>query len=109
VQVDLRIRLFELGGFSPVVLGGPVVGFATTTDESFQDALRELTVSANVGGGLEIDLPGIGMTLVPEVRYARSITRFFEDGQTFDIAGVDFTPIEVSSQDAVMLRVGLRF
>lgn len=109
IPVDIRIRLLPGRAVAPFVFAGPVVGFATTTDDSFEDVLRDLTISANVGGGIEIDVPSAGITLIPEVRFARSVTRFFEEGTAFDIAGVDFTATEVSAQQAVMLRLGLRF
>ncbi len=109
VPVDVRIKLVQASALAPYVFAGPVVGFSSTTDDSFQDALRELNVSANIGGGVELSLPGSDVAVIPEIRFARSITRFFRDGETFDIAGADFTPVEVSPQNAVMLRVGLRF
>lgn len=109
VPVDVRLRIIQTSGFAPFVSFGPVVGFTTTTDDGFEDAIRELTVSANVGGGFELGLPASGFTLVPEIRFARSITRYFEEGETFDIGGLQFTPVEVSPQQAVMLRLGIRF
>ncbi len=109
IPVDIRMRLLPGRAVAPFVFAGPVVGFATTTDESIEDVLRDLTISANVGGGVEVDVPSAGITLIPEIRFARSVTQFFEEGTTFDIAGVDFTATEVSQQQAVMLRLGLRF
>jgi hypothetical protein len=111
IEVPIDIRLHALRGapISPFVFAAPVVGFATTSDESFGDAMTNLTLSANIGGGVEFAAPGLGVVITPEIRFARSLTPYFKDGETFDLAGVDFTLTEVSSQSAVMLRLGLRF
>src|SRR5690606_2378442 len=104
-----RLHVARGAPLSPFVFVAPVVGFATTSDEGFKDALTDLTLSANIGGGVEIAAPGIGVVLTPEIRFARSLTPYFEDGETFDFAGADFTLSEASAQRAVMLRLGVRF
>lgn len=111
IEVPVDLRWHPLSGVpaSPFLMAGPVVGFATTTDESVEDALTQLTLSANVGVGVEIGLSNGGFALVPELRLARSLTRFFEEGETIDIGGVDFTPVDASRHSAVMLRLGVRF
>ena len=109
VPIDLRLHALRGAPLSPFIFAAPVVGFATTSDESFKDTMTDLTLSANIGGGVEIAAPGIGLVITPEIRFARSLTNYFEDGETFDIGGVDFTPTEVSRQSAVMLRLGVRF
>jgi len=111
IEVPVDLRWHPLSGVpaSPFLMAGPVVGFATTTDEAVEDALTELTLSSNVGVGVEIGLSNGGLALVPELRFTRSLTRFFEEGETIDIGGVDFTPVDVSRQSAVMLRLGVRF
>lgn len=107
VPIDLRLHALRGGPVSPFVFVAPVVGFATTSDEGFKDALSDLTLTANIGGGVEIAAGGVALT--PEIRFARSLTPYFEDGETFDLAGADFTMTDVSSQRAVMLRLGIRF
>ncbi len=106
VPVDLRLRM-ALPFIKPYVLAGPVFGFSSTGDEDFKDALQELTVSANIGLGVEINLPGFTPVLYPEIRYSFGVSRFMKE----ELEIGDFTLEADNAQrlNTFMLRLGIRF
>ena len=108
VPIDVRIRALSVPAVRPYVLVGPVFSFASSNDAAFNDALRELTMSGNVGGGLELTLPGTDVTLYPEVRFSIGLMSLLEEGKEINIGGSTIVADEASSLQTVMLRLSLR-
>lgn len=106
VPVDLRLRM-TLPFVQPYVLAGPVFGFASTGDEEFEDALESMSVAANIGLGVEVNLPGFTPTLFPEIRYAFGISRFMKEDLT--IGDVTFEAEDAQRLNTFMIRLGITF
>ncbi len=104
VPVDARFR-FGTPLLSPYVMAGPVFRFNASDNEGFEDAFEEVTVAGNVGFGLELSLPGVGLTFYPEFRYQFGLTQFF--GDEFTVGGEEFTPSDDPKLNAFMLRLGV--
>jgi hypothetical protein len=106
VPIDLRLRL-ALPVIKPYLLAGPVIGFASTGEDDFEDALEELTVAANIGIGVELSLPGFTPTLFPEIRYAFGVSRFMKEDLT--IGDIAFEAADAQRLNTLMLRLGITF
>lgn len=106
VPLDLRLRL-ALPFVQPYLLAGPVIGFASTSEDDFEDALEELTVSADIGIGVELNLPGFTPTLFPEIRYAFGVSRFMKEDLT--IGDTTLEPENSQRLNTFMLRLGITF
>ncbi|NNE35295.1 MAG: outer membrane beta-barrel protein [Rhodothermales bacterium] len=107
VPLDVRVKLVPSSVVSPYVLGGPVVAFASSSDDGFNDAVRNLLLSANAGIGIDLAMGSI--VLSPELRFAFSVNRWLEENRTIRVGGATISSDEVSRQSAVMLRLGLSF
>lgn len=107
VPVDLRLQVLPSPVVAPYLFAGPVVSFASSPDDNFNDAVRNLLLSANAGGGLNISLGSI--TLSPEIRFGFSVSRWLEEGRTITVGGAEIVSEEVSRENAVMLRLGVSF
>lgn len=108
VPLDLRVRLAALPLIRPYALAGPVLSFASSDNESFDEALEDISVAANVGVGVEISLPIGGLTLYPELRYAFGISRFVDE-EALTIGNATFTANDGSRLNTFMLRLGVGF
>lgn len=107
VAADARFRLAALPIVRPYVLAAPVVTFANTGDEAFEDNLKDLQLSADVGLGVELSLPGFDFTLYPELRYSFGVTRFLDEDLTFGDATV--TADDSARLNTFMVRLGIGF
>ncbi len=107
VPIDIRFKFFPAPLVSPYLLAGPVVAFATSSDDAFNDAVRNLLLSANAGAGIEISLGSV--TLAPELRFGFSVNRWLEEGRVIEVGGAEISSDDVSRQSAVMLRLGVGF
>ena len=107
VPIDLRLSLAAIPVIRPYVTAGPVLSFASTTNEDYKDLFSKFYVSANIGVGLEIMVPGVGLRLLPEIRYALGITELMKD--SFEVRGVSFTADDTQRLNGVMLRLGVAF
>jgi hypothetical protein len=56
---------------------------------------------------VEITLPGVGFTLMPELRYGIATSSFLEDD--FEVGGVEVNPQDNPRLNAIMLRLNVRF
>ena len=105
VPVDVRVPVLQAPLVRPYLLGGPVFSFPRSDDDDAQESLEDLLISGSVGVGVEVTLPGIGVTLFPELRYAFGISKFVKD--SFSVGGVDFNVEDHTRLNTVMLRVGV--
>lgn len=105
VPIDLRLRLAALPLVAPYLTAGPVLTFASSDNEAIDERLEDLSVSADVGIGIELGL--LGLRAYPEIRYSFGVTRFMEEIEFGD------TTVRASSDEqrlnSVMLRLGIAF
>ena len=107
IPVDLRFRMFALPFVKPYVLAAPVLSLPQSGDE-FSEGVEDLAMSANVGLGVELSLPGVGLRIMPEFRYAFGLQSYFNDEQ-FEAGGVTFDPADRPTETAYMLRLNIGF
>jgi hypothetical protein len=101
VPIDVRLRVpFPI--ISPYVLAGPVLSWPSSGDEEFGDRLEDMVISANIGAGVEVGLPGIGLRLMPEIVYAFGISDYISEES---VAGIDF---DEQKTNVLMVRLGLK-
>lgn len=107
VPIDLRFSVLPTPIVSPYLLAAPVLTFPQGEDE-FEDGVEDLSLTADIGAGLSFSLPGVGLTLMPELRYGIGVTNYLKDD--FEVLGADINP-ESSDQrlSKVMLRLNVRF
>ncbi|MBO6575736.1 MAG: PorT family protein [Rhodothermales bacterium] len=104
--VDLRFQVLPTPVVSPYILGGPVFSIPRSTDEDYDESLESISVSGNVGFGLEVSAGGL--TLLPEFRYAIGVSPFIKD--QFTVGGRTFVAEKNDQRsNSVMLRLGLKF
>lgn len=105
--LDLRLRVLSLPGLRPYGLIAPVLTFGRT-DADFDQAVEDLSLTVDLGAGVEISLPGTGVSLMPELRYSFAVTDYL--GDSFEIGGTTVRPSdEESRMSKVMLRLNLVF
>ncbi len=105
VPIDVRIPLLQAPLVSPYLLGGPVFSFPRSGNEEFDNSLEDLAISGSVGAGVSIMVPGAGIRLYPELRYAFGLSGFLKD--SFEVAGVTVAAENTVRLSAVMLRLGI--
>lgn len=104
VPVDIRLALATAGPLRPYILGAPVLTFPRTDD--FGDAVEDITLTADIGAGLELHLGGL--RLLPELRYGIGVTEYLSD--EFEIGGATITPSDSDRRmSKVMLRLNVMF
>lgn len=91
VPVDVRVTVLPFPLVSPYVLGGPNA-FFPQSEGAFDDELEEVSFTFNVGVGADVSVPGVGITLQPELRYEFGATNYVDD--SFSIGGAEFQPSE---------------
>jgi hypothetical protein len=110
IEVPLDIRVSATSAaVRPYLLVGPVLGLPRSSNVQLDESLRTVTVWGNAGLGLDIPVPGLRLSLSPELRFAVGVNRLIKSGNEIDIGATNFIADEVSRQSAVMLRLGLRF
>lgn len=83
IPVDLRYR-FPMEQFSPYVVAGPGFNFLHTAQTDLRQALDNpkgttYFTSVNLGAGIELPFEGLGLVLLPEVRYSHALSGFMEE------------------------------
>jgi hypothetical protein len=107
VPVDLRLTVLSLPVLRPYLVAGPVLTFPSANG-AFGDAVKSASLTADIGAGVAIALPGTGFVLMPELRYSAGVTDYLKD--SFQIGGTTITPTNDSRRLAkVMLRLHLFF
>lgn len=90
VPVDLQFRI-AAPMLSPYVLVGPEMRFNTTDAGAFEDNFRSVVWGGNVGIGVELELPFLGLSIAPELRYAFDLTDLTEETIEIGEASYDLT------------------
>jgi hypothetical protein len=107
VPVDIRLTVLPLPVLSPYLVAGPVLTFPQATG-AFGDAVKSMSLTADIGAGVKISLPGGGLVLMPELRYSKGVTDYLKD--SFQIGGATIQPSSSSKRLAhVMLRLHVFF
>jgi len=106
VPVDLRWRILPQSPVKPYLLVGPVLSFPQAEDD-LDDGVEVVSLSADIGAGLGIELPGAGITLMPELRYEFGTTPFIQD--EFDVGDATIQPQDTPRLNSFVLRLGVRF
>jgi len=105
VPVDLHFNLTATPLIKPYALAGPVFTYSKASGGELKDAVQNLNVAANIGLGLSLSVPGLGLRLFPELRYAFGISRFVKD--KFEVGGVNFDASGTSRMNSFMVRLGV--
>jgi len=106
VPLDIRLRLLDLPGIDPYVMAGPMASFPWGEGD-FGDATEEIALSANVGGGINIETSWLPVSLQAELRYETGVTDFFQDD--FTVGGRTFDPRDEPQNSAFSVRLHLLF
>ena len=106
VPIDIRVRAMT-PIIKPYAVAGPVLRFADSDNEDIRESLNEFTVAGNIGAGLELNVPGFGLRVMPEIRYAFGVQSMVDD---FEFLGSDFTA-EGNDQrlNTWIVRLGVSF
>jgi len=105
VPVDVRVTIFPFPLVSPYVLGGPNAFLPRSDSDAFDDGLEDVSLTFNVGVGADVSIPGVGLTLQPELRYEFGATDYIDD---FSIGATDFNPTD-RKLSAFALRLNVLF
>jgi hypothetical protein len=107
VPVDVQFDLLALPSVGAYLLAAPVLTFGRT-DEGFDDAVEDLSLTGDIGFGVELSPPGAGLTLMPEIRYSVGVTDYLGDSFRFGD-----TTVQPSDDDRrlskIMLRLNVAF
>lgn len=99
IPIDARLRLGGTPILTPYLLAGPVFRINASGDD-FGGNMKDFSMAANAGVGLEVNVQGTGLRLFPELRYSFGVN---------DIA----TDLGFEGEDArlnnFMIRLGLTF
>jgi len=106
VPIDLRFDFAPRSPVSIYLLGGPVITFPSAGEGDFGEAFNDLSLSADIGAGLALGLPGVGLTLMPELRYSMGITDYWSDD--FSVGAVTVSPAERRTSKW-MIRLNVMF
>jgi hypothetical protein len=87
------------------VLGGPNAFFPQGEGE-FDDGLKDVSYTFNVGVGADVSIPNVGLTLQPELRYEFGASSYIDED--FEVGGANF---EASDRklSAFALRLNVLF
>ncbi|NBC84928.1 MAG: outer membrane beta-barrel protein [Bacteroidetes bacterium] len=106
VPVDVRLNILTTPVVTPYVLAGPMLTIPRSNvegfnDNDFDDFTEDVSLSANVGVGVQVALPAVPFKLQPELRYEFGISEY-----------VDTDAVEVSESpkfSAFSLRLNVLF
>lgn len=106
VPIDVRLTVVPMGVASIYLLAGPVITFPRSGD--FDQAVKDVSLSADIGAGIGVGVPGMGITLMPELRYSLGVTDYLNDD--FQVGGVNVSPIDDERRvSKLMLRLNVMF
>ncbi len=106
VPLDIRLTIAPHGILNAYLLGGPVVTFPRC--KNFDQAVENWQLTADVGAGLDLRVPGLGLDLMPELRYALGVTNYLQDN--FTVGGVTVMPDDSERRASrLMLRLNVMF
>ena len=91
----------------PYLLAGPEFRFDLTDGGDFDSNIKGTSVAANIGAGLEVGLPLLGVSVAPEIRYRFDLQGI--TGETLSVGGVDFDTDGAYKGSAWQLRLHVSF
>jgi hypothetical protein len=107
IPLDVRFSVLPTPIVKPYVLAAPVLTIPQSESE-FEDGVEDMSLTADIGAGLEFSLPGVGLTLLPELRYSIGVTNYLSDD--FEVGGVNIQPEDDDQRlSKVMLRLNVQF
>jgi hypothetical protein len=110
VPVDLRVTLLSAPLVSPYILGGPKATIPRGEDE-FDEVMKGVSYTFNVGLGAQISLPGSSLRLQPELLYEFGATGFIDEDKEVELGdtNITFQPQESPKFSAFALRLNVIF
>ena len=106
VPVDVRVTVLPFPLVSPYVVGGPNAFFPRSSEDDFDDNFEDVSFTFNIGVGADVSLPGVGLTLQPELRYEFGASDYIDDD--FEVGGSNFSPSD-RDLSAFALRLNVLF
>lgn len=104
VPLDMKLTIAPSGMIDAYLLGGPVITFPRCKE--FDQAVEDWQLTADVGVGLDIDVPGLGIGLMPELRYSFGVTDYLSE--QFTIGQYTVTPDDGERRiSRLMLRLNV--
>jgi hypothetical protein len=106
VPIDVRLTLMPTGPARLFVLAGPVLTFPQSGDA--ESAVEDVSLSADIGAGLDLRLPALPFSLMPELRYSLGVTNYFSE--QIQVGSVTVTPDDGERRiGKLMLRLNVMF
>ena len=104
--VDVLVRV-PAPVISPYAFAGPEFRLQRTPDApaALEDEFNDWSFLGNIGIGAEIDLPGAGLTLTPEVRYSFGLSDLIEDEFTY--GNQTFTATDQRRPESFFISLGI--
>ncbi|MFB6274509.1 MAG: outer membrane beta-barrel protein [Salinibacter sp.] len=106
VPLDVRVTVLPLPLVSPYVVGGPNAFLPRSSDDNFDDDLKEVSFTFNIGVGADVSVPGVGVTLQPEFRYEFGASDYMSND--IEVGSVSFSPSD-RKLSAYALRLNVLF
>lgn len=104
IPVDVRLTIAPSGIVDAYLLAGPVITFPRCKD--FDQAVEDWQMTADIGFGVDIDVPGLGIGLQPELRYSIGVTDYLSE--EFTVGDVTVTPDDSERRfSRLMLRLNV--
>lgn len=107
IPVDVELRPLPLPVVRPYVLAGPVLTFPRGQGD-LGNGVHGAALTGDVGIGLDISPPILGLHLMPELRYSKGLSDYLK--KSFQVGGETIQPSSGSRRVAgVMLRLHVYF
>ena len=103
---------FPLQQFSPYVVAGPALNFLHTDQPDLRQVLNRSKgstrfASLNLGVGIEVQSPRLGLRLLPEIRYSYALSGFLQE--EYIIRTVPFAADGSPHFSSLTFRLGISF
>lgn len=111
IPFDIRFR-FPGEQFSPYVIAGPGFNFIHTDQPDLRQVLDNpegttYYTSINIGAGIEVPVPGLGLLLLPEVRYSQALSGFLEEN--YIVRTISYAADGSQRMNSLTFRLGISF
>lgn len=106
VPVDLRVTVLPTPLVSPYLVGGPNAFLPRSSEDDFDEDFEDVSFTFNIGVGANVSVPGVGLTLQPELRYEFGASDYISDD--FDVGNTEFSPSD-RKLSAYALRLNVLF
>lgn len=110
IPFDVRYRI-PMNGVTPYVVAGPGVNYVQTNQHdlrlvlSGQEEGSTVFLGVNVGAGIEVPVPSLGLSLQPEVRYGQALSGFVKESYT--VRTVEYEAEDSLSMNNLSFRLGI--